>query len=195
MAVEQIILGIDPGTLQMGFAVLKSHSDKHLEFIYMDVLNLTKIKDPALKLKKIFETTFQLIKQYHPDAVAIESPFFGKNVQAMLKLGRAQGVAIAAAMVREVAIFEYAPRKIKQSITGKGTASKEQVSLMLQRFMLFDASKHKLDATDALAAAACHAFQNKLMLTDSTNLTIKKSIKKKSNSWEHFVANNSDRIK
>ncbi len=179
--IEKIILGIDPGTLRMGFGII-TQSGSRLSFVTMNVLNLTKLTDPSLKLKKIFEATLSLIDLHHPDAIAIETPFFGKNVQSMLKLGRAQGVAIAAAMIREVPVFEYAPLKIKQAITGKGSSSKEQVAAMLNRLIKITEIPESLDATDALAAAVCHALQK-----TTSNET-------KSASWKNFITKNENRI-
>jgi crossover junction endodeoxyribonuclease RuvC len=148
----------------------------------LGVLKLNKYDDHALRLKLIFERVIGLIEQYHPDEMAIEAPFFGKNVQSMLKLGRAQGVAIAAALSRSVPIFEYSPRKIKQSITGKGAASKEQVASMLTRLLEIGETPETMDATDGLAAAVCHYFQKG---TPSTG--------KKFSGWKSFVSANPDR--
>ena len=142
----------------MGFGVIKVVG-KNMEFIQMDELMLTKYDDHYLKLKLIFERTIELIDTYHPDEIAIEAPFFGKNVQSMLKLGRAQGVAMSAALYRNVPIFEYAPKKIKLAITGKGTASKEQVAAMLKSILNIKEMPQHLDASDGLAAAVCHYFQ------------------------------------
>ncbi len=206
MKQETIILGIDPGTLIMGYGVLLLEGKK-MSCLEMDVLNLKKIEDPGLKLKHIFETTRALIEKHAPDALAVEAPFFGKNVQSMLKLGRAQGVAIAAAMTCEVPFFEYAPRKIKQSITGNGNASKEQVAAMLARLTKFEEQPKYLDATDALAAAVCHALQNNLGIlkpeTDNQKSTRwpsgvaarhDKRVPKFS-SWETFLKQNPGKIK
>ena len=140
MVKERIILGIDPGTMVMGYSIIMQ-SDNKLTLLRMGVLKLNKYNNQALKLKKIFERVLEIIEEYHPDELAIEAPFFGKNVQSMLKLGRAQGVAMAAALYRDIPIFEYSPRKIKQSITGNGAASKEQVALMLQKIIKFDEMK------------------------------------------------------
>jgi len=179
---EQIILGIDPGTRIMGYGII-SVRGKALKLVDLDVVNLEKIKDPALKLKQIFERTLQIIEQYKPDELAIEAQFFGKNVQSMLKLGRAQGVAIAAALYRTVPIFEYSPKKIKQSVCGNGNASKEQVAGMLKQvFNLSDIPK-ALDATDAVAVALCHHYQK-------GKLSSSGSIK----SWNSFIDNNPDRV-
>lgn len=154
---EKIILGIDPGTTVMGFGLIKVIHKKP-ELISIDELMLSKYDSHYLRLKKIFEKTIQLIDQYHPDEIAIESPFFGKNVQSMLKLGRAQGVAMAAGLSREVPIIEYAPKKIKMAITGNGNASKEQVAKMLQNLLKLKTLPEHLDATDGLAAAVCHFY-------------------------------------
>jgi crossover junction endodeoxyribonuclease RuvC len=146
------------------------------------VLKLNKVEGHALKLKNIFEQTFSLISQFHPDELAIEAPFYGKNVQSMLKLGRAQGVAIAAALSQSIPVFEYSPRKVKQSITGKGSASKEQVAAMLQTLLNFTEMPKHLDATDGLAVAMCHYFQRNA------------STEKKSYSgWKAFLAENPER--
>jgi crossover junction endodeoxyribonuclease RuvC len=192
---ERIILGIDPGTIVMGYGVIHCKG-KEAELLTLGVLKLDKYDDYALKLKKIFERTVGLIEEYKPDELAIEAPFFGKNVQSMLKLGRAQGVAIAAAMSRELAVNEYSPKKIKQSITGSGNASKEQVSAMLQRILKFENDSKFFDATDGLAAAYCHFLQNKLVIPELKS-TSKSKIpsKKKASSWESFVSVNPSRVK
>lgn len=155
---DRIILGIDPGTNVMGYGVVESKGTA-LKLLSLGVIKLGNLDDHMLKLKKIFEQTISLIDQYNPDELAVEAPFFGKNVQSMLKLGRAQGVAIAAALSHSLPVFEYSPRKIKQSITGKGSASKEQVAAMLQNLLHFEQLPNYLDATDGLAAAVCHYFQ------------------------------------
>ncbi len=195
MVKERIILGIDPGTIVMGYGVIHCKG-KEAELLTLGVLKLDKYDDYALKLKKIFERTVGLIEEYKPDELAIEAPFFGKNVQSMLKLGRAQGVAIAAAMSRELAVNEYSPKKIKQSITGSGNASKEQVSAMLQRILKFENDSKFFDATDGLAAAYCHFLQNKLVIPELKS-TGKSKIpaKKKASSWESFVSVNPSRVK
>ena len=195
MVKERIILGIDPGTIVMGYGVIHCKG-KEAELLTLGVLKLDKYDDYALKLKKIFERTVGLIEEYKPDELAIEAPFFGKNVQSMLKLGRAQGVAIAAAMSMELAVNEYSPKKIKQSITGSGNASKEQVSAMLQRILKFENDSKFFDATDGLAAAYCHFLQNKLVIPELKS-TGKSKIpaKKKASSWESFVSVNPSRVK
>lgn len=159
MTSERIILGVDPGTVVMGYGAIRTR-DKSMEFLGMDVLKLQKLTNHADKLKKIFEHTIELIDRYHPDEVAIEAPFYGKDAQAMLKLGRAQGVAIAAALYRTVPIFEYSPRKIKKAIAGNGDATKEMVAHMLKQMLHLSEVPRQLDATDGLAAAVCHFFQN-----------------------------------
>lgn len=179
---EQIILGIDPGTNIMGFSVIKTQG-KNVNVLVLDVLRLEKLPSHTLKLKKIFETTLRIIEQYHPDSLSIEAPFFGKNVQSMLKLGRAQGVAMAAALYRDIPVFEYSPRKIKQSITGKGAASKEQVAAMLTNLIHFTNPTDFLDATDALAVAYCHFLQR-----NTTSPTTEY------NSWANFISKNPERV-
>jgi crossover junction endodeoxyribonuclease RuvC len=179
---EKIILGIDPGTNIMGYGLIVINS-KQPKLIALGVIHLGKLDDHALKLKTIFEKTISLIDQYHPDDLAIEAPFFGKNVQSMLKLGRAQGVAIAAALYRTIPIFEYSPKKIKQSITGNGNASKEQVAAMLQTLLKFKETPEYLDATDGLAAAMCHHFQKPVEAKG-----------KSFSGWDSFVAANPGRL-
>jgi len=159
----------------------------------MGVLQLSKYDDHAERLHLIFKKMDSLIKIHQPIAVAIEAPFFGKNVQSMLKLGRAQGVAIAAAMMSGLHAVEYAPRKIKQSITGRGAATKEQVYQMLQHTLKFEEDVRFMDATDAVAVALCHHYQNRLPIAKQT--TVKKTAAKRTNSWASFVAANPGRIK
>jgi crossover junction endodeoxyribonuclease RuvC len=180
---ERIILGIDPGTTITGYGVIKA-SGSAPELVTIGSIDLTKFGDHYLKLKHIFDRTAGIIDEYHPDELAIEAPFYGKNVQSMLKLGRAQGAAIAAALSRSLPIFEYAPRKIKMSITGQGAASKEQVADMLSRILKFRKTAIKLDATDGLAAALCHFFQSD---TPSKG--------KKYGSWKEFMSKNPGRVK
>lgn len=159
-ASEKIILGIDPGTNVMGYGVIKVVANK-VSLVSMGVIDMRKISDVYLRLGKIFERVTGIIDEYLPDEMAIEAPFFGKNVQSMLKLGRAQGVAIAAAIHHDIPIHEYAPLKIKMAITGQGGASKEQVAGMLQRLLHIsdDEMPKFMDATDALGAAYCHFMQ------------------------------------
>ena len=171
----------------MGYGLVGINRKK-MCVISLGVIQLHKLNNHPMKLKKIFEKTIALIDEYHPDDLAIESPFFGKNIQSMLKLGRAQGVAMAAALHRTVPIFEYSPKKIKQSITGNGNASKEQVAAMLQRLLAFDKTPHFLDATDGLAAAVCHHFQN----NDKGNTGIKNNSNVKS--WKAFVNQHPEKI-
>ena len=154
---EKIILGIDPGTTVMGFGIIKV-VNKQMHFVQMNELMLRKYDDPYIKLKLIFERTIELIDTYHPDEIAIEAPFYGKNVQSMLKLGRAQGVAMAAGLSRQIPITEYMPKKIKMAITGNGNASKEQVAKMLQSILGLKSLPKNLDSTDGLAAAVCHFY-------------------------------------
>jgi crossover junction endodeoxyribonuclease RuvC len=154
----KIILGIDPGTSVMGYGIIRGEKQKP-ELLTLGIIELNKFRDHYLKIRRIFERTLQLIDQYHPDELAIEAPFYGKNVQSMLKLGRAQGAAISAALYRDLPIFEYAPRKIKMAITGQGNASKEQVAGILQSLMTITTLPKNLDATDGLAAAVCHFYQ------------------------------------
>lgn len=177
-ATDKIILGIDPGTTIMGYGLIHIKGNT-MTLIVMGVLRLEKVDDHALKLQKIFNRTVALIDEYKPDELAIEAPFFGKNVQSMLKLGRAQGVAIAGALSRDIPIQEYSPKKIKQSITGNGNASKEQVSAMLKTLLQFKETPEFLDATDGLAAAVCHHFQAK-----------KGPSQKAYTGWKAFLAEN-----
>ncbi len=183
MIKEKIILGIDPGTTVMGYGVIKIKGNKP-SLMSMGVLELKKYDNHYIKLKKIYDTVVRLCDQYLPDELAIEAPFFGKNVQSMLKLGRAQGVAMAAALSRDLPVFEYAPLKIKQAITGNGGASKEQVAHFLSQYLKIEAEPKYLDATDGVAAALCHFFQNK-------NIQKGKTVK----SWKEFIANNPNRVK
>lgn len=180
---EKIILGIDPGTTIMGFGLIEV-KNKQMKLIMIDELILKKYTTHELKLKKIFEKTLALIDEFHPDEVAIEAPFYGKNVQSMLKLGRAQGVAMAAGLYREVPITEYSPKKIKMAITGNGNASKEQVAGMLQHLLKIRELPANLDATDGLAAAVCHYFNQ-----DSV------SQQKSYSGWSAFVQQNPDRTR
>jgi crossover junction endodeoxyribonuclease RuvC len=181
---ERVILGIDPGTTVLGYGIIKASGKNNVELVVLGVIELKKYSDHYLKLKVIYERVQQLVDQYLPDDVAIEAPFFGKNVQSMLKLGRAQGVAMAAALSRSVPIFEYAPRKIKLAITGQGNASKEQVAAMLQSILKTKAFDTKtLDATDGLAAAVCHFYQQKVEVGG-----------KRVSNWADFIRNNPNRV-
>lgn len=180
---ERIILGIDPGTTIMGYGLIKVVG-KEAKLIVLGVIELKKYNDHYTKLKHIFDRVTSLIDQYHPDEMAVEAPFFGKNVQSMLKLGRAQGVAISAALSRSIPIFEYAPRKIKMSITGQGNASKEQVAILLKNLLKIKELPSDLDATDGLAAAMCHFYQTNVPTTAKTF-----------NSWKDFMNKNPGRVK
>jgi crossover junction endodeoxyribonuclease RuvC len=180
---ERIILGIDPGTNITGYGLIKCCGTIPM-LVAIGSIDLGKTDDHYMKLKNIFERTIAIIDEYHPDELAIEAPFYGKNVQSMLKLGRAQGAAIAAALSRSMPIFEYAPRKIKMSITGQGAASKEQVASMLMSILKFRIEDIKLDATDGLAAALCHYYQTNKPVQD-----------KQYNSWKDFMNKNPKRIK
>src|ERR1700761_8669856 len=184
---ERIILGIDPGTAVMGYGLIKEVGSK-IELISLGVIKMNITDDHMLKLQRIFEKTVALIDNYKPDCMAIEAPFYGKNIQVMLKLGRAQGVAMAAALSRNVEITEYAPRKIKQAITGNGNATKEQVAAMVQNLLKFKETPEFLDATDGLAVAVCHSFQK---ITTSSG---KSGSKKSYSGWETFVNDNKDRV-
>ncbi|KAA3625724.1 MAG: crossover junction endodeoxyribonuclease RuvC [Flavobacterium sp.] len=179
---EKIILGIDPGTTIMGFGLIKVIG-KEMQFLQLNELKLSKYDDHYLRLKYIFERTVELIDNYHPDEIAIEAPFFGKNVQSMLKLGRAQGVAMAAGLSRQVPITEYSPKKIKMAITGNGNASKEQVAKMLQSLLQLKELPKNLDSTDGLAAAVCHFYN-----------AGKVEIGKSYTGWSAFVKQNEDRV-
>lgn len=182
---SKIILGIDPGTLLMGFGLIEVTGNK-VRLIEMDVLRLSAKKDAYERLRLIHFKVCELVKQHTPHELAIEAPFFGKNVQSMLKLGRAQGVAIAAAMHLGLPVTEYSPRKIKQSITGNGNAGKQQVMKMLQRILSFTEDPKYLDATDALAVAVCHHYQDNGLLKEPGN---------KINGWKDFLVKNPGRIK
>jgi crossover junction endodeoxyribonuclease RuvC len=178
----KIILGIDPGTSIMGYGIIRGDKQKP-ELLALGVIELNKFKDHYVRIKRIFERTIQLIDQYHPDELAIEAPFYGKNVQSMLKLGRAQGAAISAALYRDMPIFEYAPRKIKMAITGQGNASKEQVAGILKSILTIAELPKNLDATDGLAAAVCHFYQRDIPDKGGGY-----------NSWKDFLAKNPDRM-
>lgn len=180
---ERIIIGIDPGTNVMGYGILGVRG-KTPHMIAMGIIELSKFESHYLRLSRIFSRVTQLVEQYLPDEMAIEAPFFGKNVQSMLKLGRAQGVAMAAALSRDVPITEYEPRKIKQAITGNGAASKEQVCEMLRRILNIpqESILPKLDATDALGAALCHYYESQRPVHTGS-----------CKSWKEFIAKNPGR--
>lgn len=185
MVKDKIILGIDPGTTVMGYGLIQVINNKPT-MLAMGILQLNKYDDHYLRLRRIFERVTGLIDEYLPDELAIEAPFFGKNVQSMLKLGRAQGVAMAAALMRDIPIFEYAPLKIKMAITGNGAASKEQVAYMLQQYLKIpqEAMLPQMDATDGLAAALCHHLQHNRPQSNSSY-----------SSWKDFIAKNEKRVK
>lgn len=180
---ERIILGIDPGTNIAGYGII-GVKGKNPCLIGLGVIELKKFGDHYLKLKHIFDRTLGLIDEYNPDELAVEAPFYGKNVQSMLKLGRAQGASIAAALHRSIPIFEYAPRKIKLAITGVGSASKEQVATMLGNILDFENNMPHLDATDGLAAALCHFYQSG-----------RPSSLPGHGSWKEFIRKNPGRVK
>jgi len=180
---ERIILGIDPGTVILGYGIIKE-VNKKISLVTMGIIKMGHLDDHALKLQRIFKKTTALIEEFKPDCVALEAPFYGKNIQVMLKLGRAQGVAMAAALNKDLPIFEYSPRKIKQSVTGNGNASKEQVAAMLQTLLSFKETPEFLDATDGLGVAVCHAFQQQLSASG-----------KNYSGWDAFVKDNQKRIR
>jgi crossover junction endodeoxyribonuclease RuvC len=182
-----IILGIDPGTLLMGYCVIEALKN-NFSIKTIDVLKLSSKKDQYQRLQLIHKKITELVEAYTPNEFAIEAPFFGKNVQSMLKLGRAQGVAIAAAMGQNIPVTEYSPRKIKQSITGNGNADKEQVWKMLQRITALPDKPKYFDATDALAVAICHYYGNSSMVEK------KSTGAKKASGWEKFIQQNPERI-
>jgi len=178
---EKIILGLDPGTNVMGYGLILIRGSK-MDLIQFGVIQLSSYETHELKLKKIFDRVLALVEEFKPDEVALEAPFYGKNVQSMLKLGRAQGVAMSAALYREIPITEYAPKKVKQSVTGNGNASKEQVARMLMQIFNLKELPKLLDASDALGVAVCHHYQ-------------KGAAKTKKSSWESFVKENPKRVK
>ncbi len=181
---KKIILGIDPGTVVMGFGLIEVNGSK-ITLLQLGVLQLHKYDDPLDKLKKIFDRVSSLCSEYQVTDLAVEAPFYGKNVQSMLKLGRAQGVAIVAGLSQGAKVYEYLPKKVKQSVTGRGAATKEQVALMLKNLLNMKAfPEEQLDATDALAVAVCHFFQNKFTSSTST----------KFNSWKDFINTNPGKI-
>ena len=183
-AAQRIILGIDPGTNILGYGVILVDK-KSVHYVDMGVIDLRKEKDHFLKLSRIFEGVGALMDRYAPDDLAIEAPFYGKNVQSMLKLGRAQGAAIAAGLHRQIPVFEYAPRKVKMAITGRGDASKEQVKLLMEKTLKTTLDAKFLDASDALAIAMCHFYQLTSPLTSTKAAT----------SWEKFLEANPGRVK
>lgn len=195
----KIIMGIDPGTNFTGYGVLQV-GDNEPKCIVLGHINLSRFEDPYQKLRHIFERVGALIDEYKPDEVALESPFYGENVQSMLKLGRAQGVAMAAALTKNIQVFEYAPRRIKQAITGNGAASKEQVASLLKTILKIEYDSANLDATDGLAVAMCHHFESSSAInqlsgkSNSVNAKLKSMTSGgRSSSWESFLSKNPDR--
>lgn len=184
-----MIMGIDPGTTRTGYGVLEIGDGGKLYAVALGDIDLRKVGDHYQKLRVIFERVSQLIDGYHPSEVALESPFFGENVQSMLKLGRAQGVAMAAALSRGIDVFEYAPRRVKQAITGHGAAAKEQVAALLGGMLGIEYDPKRLDATDGMAVALCHHFLSSSPVPRSA--PAKKS--SKNTSWEEFLRQNPDR--
>lgn len=182
-AKEKIILGIDPGTNVMGYALIITEG-KQYKLLQYGVIHLKKYGTHELKLKKIFERITGILEEFLPDSVALEAPFYGANVQSMLKLGRAQGVAMAAALAREIPITEYSPKKVKQSVTGNGNASKEQVASMLQTLFKLEEIPKMLDATDALAVALCHHFHEGRIQSRG-----------RAAGWKSFIEENPGRVK
>ena len=180
---EQIIMGIDPGTRVMGYAFLEVRQKK-TRLLEMGALTFSSKNPMALRLKEIFEDVTTLVERFKPDVLAIEEPFYGKNVQSMLKLGRAQGIAMAVALHREIPVFEYTPRKVKQAVTGNGNASKEQLAAMLSRLLDVPSTPSFLDATDALGITLCHHYE-------STSIAVSGHSAK---DWEQFLNHNRDRI-
>ncbi len=180
---DKIILGIDPGTNVMGYGVLCIKGTS-MKLETAGIIHLEKYDNHPLKLKHIFEKSMRLVESYLPDEMAIEAPFFGKNVQSMLKLGRAQGVALAAALYKNIPVFEYSPKKIKMAVTGNGNATKEQVASMLQQLLHFEEMPKYLDATDGLAAAVCHHLQN----------GVPSPSKKSGKGWNTFIKENPDKL-
>lgn len=187
---EKVIIGVDPGTQVMGYGVIKV-VNQNIQLIQYGVIKLNKYSSHQLKLKKIFERITQLIVEYLPDEMAIEDPFFGKNAQSMLKLGRAQGVAMAAALARDIPIVEYSPKKIKQSVTGNGNATKEQVAYMLENILKMQLDREYMDATDGIAIAICHHYHANSPSSSGTSTTGKN----KKGGWGAFLAENPDRLK
>lgn len=184
MTKEKIILGIDPGTNILGYGIIRIDA-RGPHYLTMGVFDLRKIKEPFEKLANIFSGVNELIEEYHPDELAVESPFYGKNVQVVLKLGRAQGAAITAAVMHGLPVAEYAPRKAKIAICGNGAASKEQVAMMIGKTLKVDLDPKHLDATDALAIALCHHYQQSNPLAAVGGRS----------DWNKFLENNPDRIK
>lgn len=187
---EKVIIGVDPGTQVMGYGVI-SVKGQQISLVQYGVIHLSKYSTHELKLKKIFERLTQLIDDYLPDEMAIEDPFYGKNAQSMLKLGRAQGVAMAAALARNIPIVEYSPKKVKQSVTGSGNASKEQVAYMLEKILKMELSREFMDATDGIAIAICHQYHANSPAAAATG----SSKKAKKGGWDAFVSENPGRVR
>lgn len=187
---EKIILGVDPGTQVMGYGVIQV-TGQQIKLVQYGVIKLSKYTTHELKLKKIFERMIQVIDEYLPDEMAVEDPFYGKNAQSMLKLGRAQGVAMAAALSRDIPIVEYSPKKVKQSVTGNGNASKEQVAYMLENILQVELSREFMDATDGIAIAICHHYHANSPASSSAS----SSAKNKKGGWGAFVSENPGRVK
>lgn len=180
---DKIILGIDPGTNIMGYGLIGKKGNE-IYYIASDVMDLRKLKTHGEKLAEILNSCQAIIRKFLPDEMALEAPFYGKNIQSMLKLGRAQGLAMAAAIQHQIPIFEYAPKKVKQSITGNGNASKEQLETMVMRLLKIKEKPEFLDSSDALGVAICHYFQSSSILD-----------KTKTKNWSNFLKNNPDRLK
>ena len=188
---EEVVLGIDPGTNVMGYAFVKK-TGKKMEVLEMDVLKLGNKEDLSTRMKIIFDFIIEKIKKFTPDMLALEAPFYYKNVQSMLKLGRVQGICIAAGLSRDIPFTEFPPKRVKQSITGNGNASKEQVMKMLQMMNLINEKPKYLDASDALAVAVCYCTQSQLLST-VVNSQISKS-KTKTLSWATFINEHQNRV-
>lgn len=185
-------MGIDPGTNRMGYGVIEVCAGA-VSCIVMGDIELGKLPDAYAKLRRIFERVSELIEEYRPDEVALESPFFGENVQSMLKLGRAQGVAMAAALHKDLPVFEYSPRRIKQAVTGTGGAAKEQVASMLKSMLAVEYDPKRLDATDGLAVALCHWFVRSSPIAAAEAPSKTDTGRKKSRSWEAYLAGHPER--
>ena len=183
MKSEKTIIGIDPGTNILGFGIISIQGISQ-KYIYSGIIDMRKISDHHLKLEKIYNSIIQIIDKFQPDELAIEAPFYGKNVQSMLKLGRAQGVVLGAAFSRSIKVFEYAPRKVKLAVTGNGNASKEQVAIMLTKYFKLKTIPEPLDASDAIATALCHYFQKDIKYDDTGAKT-----------WKEFIRKNPQRVR
>lgn len=190
---EEIILGIDPGTNVMGYSFVRKVG-KQMDVLEMDVLKLSTKIEMATRMKQIFDFIIMKIDEYKPDILALEAPFFGKNVQSMLKLGRVQGICIAAGLSKSIPFVEFPPKKVKQSITGNGNASKEQVMKMLQMMKLIEENPKYLDASDALAVAVCYCMQSQKLNTGVNSQIVAKKPKTKTLSWAAYVNEHKNRI-